>query len=207
MSSAPINLADALASFDDIYSPRIVGRVNDYDVKIAHAKGEHVWHVHDDTDEFFLVLDGQFDIAMRDAQGAETTVVLRKGEIFVVPRGVEHKPSSAGRRHPDVRAERNGLDRRQPRGRHPGARRQHERPRYRLIADETAPTPVRWAALPCSGLRVVVDLGRHRSFQIPDYLHWLRRLVTHVASWSETHKGVALASFVVVELADEQQHA
>ena len=96
MSSELTNLTNALASFDDIYSPRIVGRVNDYDVKIAHTKGEHVWHVHDDTDEFFLVLDGQFDIAMRDAQGAETTVVLREGEIFVVPRGVEHKPSSTG---------------------------------------------------------------------------------------------------------------
>ncbi len=96
MNNASINLADALASFDEIYSPRIVGRVNAYDVKIAHAEGEHVWHVHEDTDEFFLVLDGQFDIAMRDAQGAETTVVLRKGEIFVVPRGVKHKPSSQG---------------------------------------------------------------------------------------------------------------
>ena len=96
MSSAPINLVDALASFNDIYSPRVVGRVNAYDIKIAHAKGEHVWHVHDETDEFFLVIDGQFDIAMRDAKGAETTVVLRKGEIFVVPRGVEHKPSSSG---------------------------------------------------------------------------------------------------------------
>ena len=68
MSSAPVNLTEALASFDDIYSPRIVGRVNDYDVKIAHAMGEHVWHVHDDTDEFFLVLDGQFDIAIREAE-------------------------------------------------------------------------------------------------------------------------------------------
>src|SRR4029079_12414155 len=87
---------DAFASFDEIYSPRILGRVNDYDVKIAHAKGEHVWHVHDDTDEFFLVIDGQFDIAMRDAHGAETTVSLGKGEMFVVPRGVEHKPSSSG---------------------------------------------------------------------------------------------------------------
>ena len=132
MSSAPTNLTDALASFDDIYSPRIVGRVNAYDVKIAHAKGEHVWHVHDDTDEFFLVLDGQFDIAMRDAQGTETTVVLRKGEIFVVPRRRRAQAVLARRRHPDVRAERHDLDRRQPRGRHPGPRRQHERPRYQL---------------------------------------------------------------------------
>ena len=69
-------------------------RVNDYDVRVAHALGEHVWHVHDDTDEFFLVLDGQFDVAMRDPDGGETTVELRQGDVFVVPRGVEHKPSS-----------------------------------------------------------------------------------------------------------------
>jgi len=96
MSAKPVSLTGALASFDDIYSPRIVTRMNDYDVKIAHARGEHVWHVHDETDEFFLVLDGQFDIALRDSDGNETTVVLRKDDIFVVPRGTEHKPSSPG---------------------------------------------------------------------------------------------------------------
>ena len=150
MSSAPINLADALASFDDIYSPRIVGRVNAYDVKIAHAKGEHVWHVHDDTDEFFLVIDGQFDIAMRDAQGAETTVVLRKGEIFVVPARRRAQAVIVGRRHPDVRAQRDGLDRRQPRGRHPGLRRQHERPLYRLSIGETASGRDCWLHYPAA---------------------------------------------------------
>ena len=81
MTAKPVSLTGALASFDEIYSPRIVTRMNDYDVKIAHARGEHVWHVHDDTDEFFLVLDGQFDIALRDADGNETTVVLRKDDI------------------------------------------------------------------------------------------------------------------------------
>jgi mannose-6-phosphate isomerase-like protein (cupin superfamily) len=96
MTSRPVNLTAALASFDDIYSPRIVARMNDYDVRIAHAKGEHVWHTHADTDEFFLVLDGRFDIALRDADGAETTVVLHKGDTFVVPKGTEHKPSSPG---------------------------------------------------------------------------------------------------------------
>jgi mannose-6-phosphate isomerase-like protein (cupin superfamily) len=96
MTTRPVNLTDALRSFDEIYSPRIVARINDYDVKIAHTEGEHVWHVHRDTDEFFLVLDGQFDIALRDSAGAETTVVLRKGDTFVVPKGVEHKPSSPG---------------------------------------------------------------------------------------------------------------
>ena len=92
----PVNLDRALASFDDVYSPRIVTRVNDYDVRIAHVAGEHVWHVHDDTDEFFLVLDGRFDVAWRDAEGVERTVVLERGDTFVVPRGTEHKPSSPG---------------------------------------------------------------------------------------------------------------
>lgn len=96
MATEPVNVTEALASFTDIYSPRIVARVNDYDVRVAHTDGEHLWHVHDNTDEFFLVLDGQFDIAMRDADGAETTVVLRKGDTFVVPKGTEHKPSSPG---------------------------------------------------------------------------------------------------------------
>jgi mannose-6-phosphate isomerase-like protein (cupin superfamily) len=71
MDSKPANLTEALASFDDIYCPRIVTRMNDYDVPIAHARSEHLWHTHTDTDEFFLVLDGQFDIALRDATGAE----------------------------------------------------------------------------------------------------------------------------------------
>jgi mannose-6-phosphate isomerase-like protein (cupin superfamily) len=96
MHPEPVNLTAALSSFDEIYSPRIVTRMNDYDVRIAHARGEHVWHVHADTDEFFLVLDGQFDIALRDADGAERTVSLRQGDVFVVPKGVEHKPSSTG---------------------------------------------------------------------------------------------------------------
>ena len=96
MDTKPLSLTGALASFDEIWSPKIVTRMNDYDVKIAHAKGEHVWHVHEDTDEFFLVVDGQFDISLRDADGRETTVTLRRNDIFVVPRGTEHKPSSPG---------------------------------------------------------------------------------------------------------------
>ena len=95
MTNGPINLGRVLADFSDIYSPRIAGRVNDYDVKIAHARGEHVWHVHEDTDEFFLVLDGRFDIALREGSG-ERTVSLDAGEMFVVPKGIEHKPSSPG---------------------------------------------------------------------------------------------------------------
>lgn len=96
MTADPISLPAALAAFDQPYSPRIVARVNDYDVRIAHARGEHVWHVHDDTDEFFLVLDGGFDIALRDAAGGERTVELHQGDVFVVPRGTLHRPSSTG---------------------------------------------------------------------------------------------------------------
>lgn len=91
-----VNLDEALASFDDVYSPRIVATMNDYDVRIAHTLGDHVWHSHDETDEFFLVLAGRFDIAIRDESGVETTVELIMGDTFVVPKGTEHRPSSPG---------------------------------------------------------------------------------------------------------------
>ena len=96
MTSTPVNVHTALETFTEVWSPRIVAQLNDYDVRVAHARGEHVWHVHEDTDEFFLVLDGTFDIALRDSAGAERTVNLRSGDVFVVPKGTEHKPSSAG---------------------------------------------------------------------------------------------------------------
>src|SRR3954466_15667586 len=91
MTAEPIDLAGALASFDALWSPRIVTRVNDYDVRIAKVSGEHVWHVHDDTDEFFLVLDGELHISLRETDG-ERTVRLPQGAVFTVPRGTEHKP-------------------------------------------------------------------------------------------------------------------
>ncbi|MER5865186.1 cupin domain-containing protein [Kitasatospora sp. NPDC002040] len=92
-TTAPIALATALASFDALWSPRIVNRVNDYDVRIAKVQGEHVWHAHDDTDEFFLVLDGELHISLREPAG-ERTVVLPKGSVFTVPRGTEHRPAA-----------------------------------------------------------------------------------------------------------------
>lgn len=95
MSTEPVHLDDALGSFDALWSPRIVTQVNDYDVRIAKIRGEFVWHAHPDTDEFFHVLDGAIDITMRDASGQERVVHLTKGSVFTVPRGVEHKPSSA----------------------------------------------------------------------------------------------------------------
>ena len=91
MSNEPISLAAALASFDQRWSPRIVTSVNDYDVRVTHVEGEHLWHTHDHTDEFFLVIEGELHIALREPAG-ERTVVLEKGSVFTVPRGVEHKP-------------------------------------------------------------------------------------------------------------------
>ena len=93
MNFEPIELAAALARFDQLWSPRIVTTVNDYDVRIAKVAGEHVWHAHDHTDEFFLVLDGELRIALREADG-ERTVVLPQGAVFTVPRGTYHKPSA-----------------------------------------------------------------------------------------------------------------
>ncbi|MFJ2828762.1 cupin domain-containing protein [Streptomyces sp. NPDC087263] len=89
----PISLDKALSSFTDLWSPRIVTAVNDYDVRVAKVEGEHVWHVHDHTDEFFLVVDGELHIALREAAG-ERTVVLPKGSVFTVPRGTEHRPAA-----------------------------------------------------------------------------------------------------------------
>ncbi len=92
----PISLDDALASFDETWSPRIVTQINNYDVRIAKAEGEHIWHNHEDTDEFFMVLDGRFDIHLRESDGAERVVELHQGDVFVVPRGQYHRPSSPG---------------------------------------------------------------------------------------------------------------
>jgi mannose-6-phosphate isomerase-like protein (cupin superfamily) len=83
----PIDLAGKLATFAEHWSPRAVARFNDCDVMVVKVKGEFVWHSHADTDDFFLVLKGTLDIEMRDR-----TVMLNPGQLFVVPRGVEHRP-------------------------------------------------------------------------------------------------------------------
>ncbi|AXK35015.1 cupin domain-containing protein [Streptomyces armeniacus] len=83
----PVNLADRLSRFSDLWSQKTVAGVNDYEVKIAKLKGEFVWHRHEDTDELFLVISGRLTIRLRDGD-----VVLEPGELFVVPRGAEHCP-------------------------------------------------------------------------------------------------------------------
>jgi mannose-6-phosphate isomerase-like protein (cupin superfamily) len=82
-----INLAQKLSTFSEYFSPRTVTRLNNYDVMVVKVKGPFVWHKHDDTDDFFLVLKGELDIELRDR-----IVTLRPGELFVVPKGVEHRP-------------------------------------------------------------------------------------------------------------------
>lgn len=86
-SVVPVNLADKLSQFSELWSQKKVAVLNDYEVKLAKLKGEFVWHTHEDTDELFLVISGRLTIQLRDAD-----VVLEPGELFVVPRGVEHCP-------------------------------------------------------------------------------------------------------------------
>lgn len=89
-----VNLANKLALFTDHFTPRTVANFNDCDVMVVKARGEFVWHRHDDTDDFFLVLRGRLTIRLRDRD-----VVLGPGELFVVPRGVEHQPVAEEEAH------------------------------------------------------------------------------------------------------------
>ena len=84
-----INLAAALASFDDEWSPRNIATVNNYDVRVVHIRGEFVWHSHEETDELFQVISGNVQIHLRDR-----VIDLFTGDLYVVPKGVEHKPES-----------------------------------------------------------------------------------------------------------------
>ena len=90
MNHAAINFAEKLAKFSDQWSPRIIARMNDYHFKLVKVQGDFVWHRHADTDEVFIVLDGAMRIDFRDGR-----VELKTGEMFVVPKGVEHKTGAA----------------------------------------------------------------------------------------------------------------
>jgi mannose-6-phosphate isomerase-like protein (cupin superfamily) len=82
-----VNLKEKLASFEEIFSPRIVGYYNDTKIQVAKTRGEFVWHSHPDTDDLFLVLEGNLRVELRDG-----AVDVGEGELLVVPRGVEHRP-------------------------------------------------------------------------------------------------------------------
>ena len=94
MMDKAINIIDKLNKFSDYWSPRIIAEMNDYQFKLAKVKGEFVWHDHAHEDELFLVIKGQLSIAFKDR-----TIVLNEGELFVVPRGIEHKPFAENECH------------------------------------------------------------------------------------------------------------
>ena len=86
-SAKPINLAEKLAGFTEHWQPRTVAEFNGHDIMVVKAQGEFVWHKHDETDDLFLVLRGELTIELRDG-----SVTLRAGDLYVVPKGVEHRP-------------------------------------------------------------------------------------------------------------------
>lgn len=89
MTYTAINIQEKLARFSDHWAPKIIARMNDYHFKLVKFSGDFVWHRHDDTDEVFIVIDGRMAIEFRDGK-----VQLNAGEMFVVPKGEEHKPSA-----------------------------------------------------------------------------------------------------------------
>lgn len=94
MNYQSINLQEKLAKFSEHWSPKVIAQMNDYHFKIAKIEGEFIWHDHPETDEVFLVLKGQLQIQLRDGN-----VILNEGEMFVVPKGMEHKPVAAQECH------------------------------------------------------------------------------------------------------------
>ncbi len=94
MANEPVDITEKLSLFSEHWSPKVVARLNDYEIKVVKVQGEFVWHTHDDTDELFLVIAGELTIQLRDGN-----VRLSPGQLFVVPRGVEHCPVAAGEVH------------------------------------------------------------------------------------------------------------
>ena len=90
MDYQPINFEEKLTKFSEHWTPKIIAQMNDYHFKLVKVQGEFVWHDHPETDEVFVVLKGQLEIQLRHG-----TVKLNEGEMYVVPKGVEHKPSAA----------------------------------------------------------------------------------------------------------------
>tara|TARA_B110000438_G_scaffold302791_1_gene361727 strand:+ start:2931 stop:3320 length:390 start_codon:yes stop_codon:yes gene_type:complete len=87
MQSKVINFKDKFTKFSDHWSPRVIAEMNDYQFKLVKVEGEFVWHNHPDTDEVFIVIEGELNIELPDG-----VVTLSSGELFVIPKGIEHKP-------------------------------------------------------------------------------------------------------------------
>ena len=94
MTHSPVDIAEKLSLFSEPWSPKTVARLNEYEIKVVKLKGEFTWHTHQDTDELFLVTRGQLTIQMH-----EGNVTLGPGQLFVVPRGIEHCPMTDGEVH------------------------------------------------------------------------------------------------------------
>ena len=94
MTPTPINLSDKLSLFSDQWSPKIVAEMDGFHFKLAKLEGDFVWHSHADTDETFLILEGQLRIDFRD-----DSVTLNRGDMLIVPKGVEHKPFAESECH------------------------------------------------------------------------------------------------------------
>lgn len=89
MTFDAINFEDKFAKFSDHWSPRVIAEMNEYQFKLVKVEGEFVWHDHADTDEVFIVIEGELTIEFRDGK-----VTLKSGEMFVIPKGVAHKPAA-----------------------------------------------------------------------------------------------------------------
>ena len=94
MEYSSINFQEKFSKFSELWSPKIIAGLNDYHLKLAKVQGEFVWHDHPETDEVFIVINGRLDILFRDGK-----VSLSEGEMFVVPKGVEHKPVAENECH------------------------------------------------------------------------------------------------------------
>lgn len=94
-----VNLAQKLSLFSDHWRQRLVGEINDFQVKVTKFQGDFIWHHHEHEDEFFLVVKGSFTMHYREPDGREHSVEIREGEFLVMPHGVEHKPSAAEEVH------------------------------------------------------------------------------------------------------------
>ena len=90
MDYKPISIASKFDKFREQWRPKVIARMNDYEFKLARLEGEFIWHSHAETDETFIVVDGELTIDFRDG-----SVNLKEGEMFIVPRGVEHKPHAS----------------------------------------------------------------------------------------------------------------
>ncbi len=94
MAHAAVDITEKLSLFSEHWSPKVVARLNDYEIKVVKIRGEFVWHTHDHTDELFIVVAGELTIQLRDGD-----VKLGAGQLFVVPKGVEHCPVADGEVH------------------------------------------------------------------------------------------------------------